>query len=69
MEERLQQLVQQRDALGTQISELNFLIKGYEDTIKQQKEEAEDVPEQVEEVKRPQQKEKAKRPERENGYA
>ena len=51
MEERLQQLIQQRDALGTQISELNFLIKGYEDTIKQQKEEgAEDVQEQVEEV-------------------
>jgi hypothetical protein len=46
MEERLQQLVQQRDALSTQISELNFLIKGYEDTIKQQNEEVEDVPEQ-----------------------
>jgi hypothetical protein len=43
MEERLQQLIQQRDNLGTQISELNFLIKGYEDTLKAQKEEAENV--------------------------
>ena len=52
MEERLQQLIQQRDALGTQISELNFLIKGYEDTIKQQKEKgAEDVQQVEEEAK------------------
>jgi len=40
MEERLQQLIQQRDALNLQTSELNFLIKGYEDTIKAQEEES-----------------------------
>ena len=50
MEERIQQLVQQRDLLATQLSELNYVINGYENTIKAQKEEAEDVPEQVEEV-------------------
>jgi len=50
MEERLKQLVQQRDSLSMQLSEISLLIRGYEDTIKQQKEEAEDVPEQVEEV-------------------
>ena len=40
MEERLQQLIQQRDALNLQISEINFLIKGYDDTIKAQEEES-----------------------------
>lgn len=43
MEERLQLLIQERDLLSIKLSELNYLIKGYEDTLKAQKEEAENV--------------------------
>jgi len=50
MEERLKLLIQERDLLSVKLSELNYVINGYENTIKQQKEEVEDVPEQVEEV-------------------
>lgn len=45
MEERLQQLVQQRDSLSMQLSEINFLIKGYEDTLKAQEEKSDEVQE------------------------
>lgn len=50
MEERIQQLVQQRDLLATQLSELNYVINGYENTIKAQKEEAETETVETEEV-------------------
>ena len=50
MEERLKLLIQERDLLSVKLSEINYVINGYENTIKAQKEEAEDVPEQVEEV-------------------
>ena len=51
MEERLQQLINERDVLSVRLSELNYVINGYENTIKAQKEEAEKEQEpEVEEV-------------------
>ncbi len=43
MEERLQLLIRERDSLAMQLSELNYVINGYENTIKAQKEEAEET--------------------------
>lgn len=41
MEERLKLLIQERDLLSVRLSEINYVINGYENTIKAQKEEAE----------------------------
>jgi hypothetical protein len=45
MKERLEQLKQQREALAMQLEEISFLITGYENTIKAQEEQAEQVDE------------------------
>lgn len=41
MEERLKLLIEERDLTNLRLAELNYVINGYENTIKAQKEESE----------------------------
>ena len=53
MEQRLEQLKQQQQQLMLQLDEVNYLIKGYENTIAEKAKESEEEVEEVKEAKMP----------------